>query len=296
MSRFDTLPPEILFNILSYTEPICNLTLPSYPLNALAATNKQLNAVVEEYARNLLKRHADIVPPRKARIFTCRRKWLAEICYFCKKASKRKACLYKTLACCFKCDKVEFPKMTMTQAIKETRLSKLDLFTPSPLHPTLPPLPTGLYPCMGGVATMLSTPHVQARKDYIHARLGSKVRDNTYMRSRPSIHERIIRGLNIQYIEGDGWWAAPHMEPEELRDGDNGEGGGRWRPTGPYSLHSVEERRKLVEGRWLQREWMDLGVGAYEDCMSGVKRRKGRVGVGWKNKGGDSKESAIAIE
>ena len=149
MSRLDTLPPEILFNILSYTEPICNLNLTSYPLNALAATNKQLNAVVEEYARNLLKRHADIVPPRNARVFTCRRKWLAEICYFCKKLSKRKACFYKTLVCCFKCDKAEFPKMvhfqfpsptcpedgnanntssqTMTQAIQETHLSKLDL-------------------------------------------------------------------------------------------------------------------------------------------------------------------------
>ncbi|KAF7677081.1 hypothetical protein GT037_005293 [Alternaria burnsii] len=317
MNRLDTLPPEVLFNILSYTEPICNLNLTSYPLNALAATNKQLNAVVEEYARNLLKRHADIVPPRNARVFTCRRKWLAEICYFCKKPSKRKACLYKTLVCCFKCDKAEFPKMvhfqfpsstcpvddnanntssqTMTQAIQETHLSKLDLFTPSPLHPTLPPLPTGLYHCMGGTATMLSTPHVQARKTYIHTLLGSKATDESYLRPRPSAHERIIKHLNIEYFEGRGWWQAPDMEDEDSCEEDTGEGEGKKKAKGPYSMRSAESRRAYAE-KGLKKEWLALGMEEHENFMGGVKRRRGRVGIGWKNKGGDSRESAIAID
>jgi hypothetical protein len=122
MSRLDTLPPEILFNILSYTEPPHCLRLSSslssaassityYPLNALAATNKQLHAIVEEHARNLLKRHVDIVPPRNARVFSCRRKWLGELCYYCKKKSKRRACLYREVTCCLACDRKEFDKM-----------------------------------------------------------------------------------------------------------------------------------------------------------------------------------------
>ncbi|KAG9186913.1 hypothetical protein G6011_10021 [Alternaria panax] len=294
MSRLDTLPPEILFNILSYSEPVYNLTLTSYPLNALAATNKQLNAVVEEYARNLLKRHADIVPPRNARVSTCRRKWLAEVCYFCKKPSKRKACLYKTLACCFKCDKAEFPKMTMTQAVQQHHLSKLDLFTPSPLHPTLPPLSTGLYHCMGGVATMLSTPNVLARSTYIHSLLGDKAQDESYMRRRPSAHERIIKHLNIEYFEGRGWWAAPDIEAEDSCEWDLEEGQGKNRGRGPYSMRSEESRREYAE-KGLRREWKALGVEPCDSLMGGVKRRRGRVGIGWKKKGGDSSESAIEI-
>jgi hypothetical protein len=46
----------------------------------------------------------------------------------------------------------------------------------------------------------------------------------------------------------------------------------------------------------LKREWLALGMEEHENFMGGVKRRRGRVGVGWKNKGGDSMESAIAID
>ncbi|KAI1561025.1 hypothetical protein A1F97_09550 [Pyrenophora tritici-repentis] len=56
---------------------------------------------------------------------------------------------------------------TMTEALRTTGLSKQDLFTPSELHPNLPPLRTGLYPIYGGTATTLSTPDVLARKAYI---------------------------------------------------------------------------------------------------------------------------------
>ncbi|KAE8842667.1 hypothetical protein PTNB85_00689 [Pyrenophora teres f. teres] len=152
MVSLNELPSELLSHVFSYTEPDLNPALSIYPLNALAATNKHLKEEVEEYARILLKKHRDIVPPKKSRK-SCRRRWLGELCAFCKKNSKRRACFYPTL--------------TMTDALKTTRLSKLDLFTPSELHPDLPPLRTGLYPVYGGIATMLSTPDVLARKAYI---------------------------------------------------------------------------------------------------------------------------------
>lgn len=111
MSRLDTLPPELLFTILSYTEPVLNPALQTHALNALAATNKQLNAIVEEYARNLLKRHANITPPKNSRTFTCRRKLLGELCQYCWKKSMRRACFYPSITCCRSCDRSMFEKV-----------------------------------------------------------------------------------------------------------------------------------------------------------------------------------------
>lgn len=117
MLSLDTLPPEILFHILTFAEPTCDPDpkLISIPLNTLAATNKQLNAIVEEYARSLLKQHGLVVPRKPLKTpgsrMTCRRKWLGEICQFCKKSSKRKAIFYPTLTCCRECDKQHFPKI-----------------------------------------------------------------------------------------------------------------------------------------------------------------------------------------
>ena len=108
--QLDTLPPEILFNILSYAEPTCDPTLVSYPLCTMAATNRQLNAIVEEYARSLLKQHTETTG-RKALKNTWRRKWLAQTCQYCKKKSERKATLYPALTCCRACDWELFPKM-----------------------------------------------------------------------------------------------------------------------------------------------------------------------------------------
>lgn len=112
MPRLDTLPPELLFHILSYTDPPYCLSLTTYPLNALAATNRHLHAIVEEYARNLLQRHAGGVEvPKNARVSSCRRKWLGELCWFCKRKSRRKACFGRGMTCCLGCDRKEFAKM-----------------------------------------------------------------------------------------------------------------------------------------------------------------------------------------
>ncbi|RAQ98991.1 hypothetical protein DDE82_008707 [Stemphylium lycopersici] len=210
MTCLDTLPPEILFQILSYTEPICSMNLKSYPLNALAETNKQLNAIVEER---------------------------------------------------------EFAKMTMTQASQQTHLSKLDLFTPSPLHPSLPPLATGAYPVMGSVATMLSTADVLERNSYIRSLLGDKAHDEAYMRVRPATHERIIKHLNIEYHEGVGW-----VESKDLGDEDESEEKGEGGRKGPKSMWTREGRRRYVE-KGLKREREALGMQECEDYMAGVRRR-----------------------
>ena len=111
MTHLDALPLEILFHILSYTEPIYCLGLTTYPLNALAATNRRLRAAVEAYARGQLVRQAGLERSKMTGALVCRRKWLRDLCYFCKKNSKRKACFYPTLTCCLACDKKEFPKM-----------------------------------------------------------------------------------------------------------------------------------------------------------------------------------------
>jgi hypothetical protein len=39
----------------------------------------------------------------------------------------------------------------MTNALTQYHISKLDLFTPSVLHPSLPPLATGEYMMAGGI-------------------------------------------------------------------------------------------------------------------------------------------------
>ncbi|KAJ6208870.1 hypothetical protein PSV09DRAFT_2390701 [Bipolaris maydis] len=242
MPRLDTLPPELLFHILSYTDPPYCLSLTTYPLNALAATNRHLHAIVEEYARNLLQRHAGGVEvPKNARVSSCRRKWLGELCWFCKRKSRRKACFGRGMTCCLGCDRKEFAKMTMTQATQQTHLSKFDLFTPSPLHPNLPPLATGSYPVMGDVATMISTPDVMARSAYIRSLLGEKAQDEAFMRRRAAAHTRIMKHMNMDYHQGKGWLAYREMTKK-----------------GPKSMQTKESRRKYIE-EGLKKEWEALG-------------------------------------
>ncbi|KAF1946149.1 hypothetical protein EJ02DRAFT_450923 [Clathrospora elynae] len=241
-TQLDTLPPEILFNILSFTEPTCNPTLTSYSLNAIAETNKQLNAIVEEYARSLLKQHANITPPKHSKTFTCRKRWLADICQFCKKTSKRTACFYPTLTCCDKCDRKQYPKMTMTKATQDHHLSKLDLFTPNLLHPHLPSLAVGTIKVMGGDTTLISEADVLARREYIHRLLGDKAKDPAVMRVRPATHERIIKHLNTFYDYRRRKWRQL-MPPgeDQIR-------------KGPKSM-ATEESRRVYADKALKREW-----------------------------------------
>jgi hypothetical protein len=171
----------------------------------------------------------------------------------------------------------------MTQATQATHLSKLDLFTPSPLHPDLPPLATGLYYVMGGAATMLSTPDVLARKT---------AQDDATMRVRPARHDRIIKHLNIAYYDEVGWL----MRQVRNLDGHAGEAG---RKTGPKSMQTEESRREYAE-KGLRREWAEMGVEPRRDYMACVRRRTGRrerrVGVVEEDSAGESEERAIEID
>jgi hypothetical protein len=118
----ESFPPEILFNILSYTSPFSASLLPLHPLYTTAATSKHLRAIVEEYARTLLAQHAHLTPPKAAKTnaFVSRRKWVRWImntCQMCGKSSHRRAILDPALMCCSTCDKKHFPKMVSTEHV-----------------------------------------------------------------------------------------------------------------------------------------------------------------------------------
>ncbi|KAF2691272.1 hypothetical protein K458DRAFT_287466 [Lentithecium fluviatile CBS 122367] len=257
----DTLPPEILFNILSYTSPFDASHAPLHPLYTTAATCRHLCSIVEEYSRSLLKRHVNITPPKAAKTnaFVCRKKWVrwvAGTCQLCGKKSRRTAILDPSLTCCQACDHSHFPKMTMTEAITTHYLSKLDLFTPNKLHPTLPPLLLGTYIFMGGDTLMLSEPSVLARKAHLHGLLGDKAADPAYLRRRVAAHDRLMKHMDIQHSVRLGrvrWvkrWNLPavdRMDAEALK-------------KVPKSLRSAEARAEYVR-KGLGKEWEAMGLG-----------------------------------
>lgn len=148
----------------------------------------------------------------------------------------------------------------MTQATHDHHLSKLDLFTPNALHPSLAPLPLGTYPVMGGVATMLCARAVLARRDYIYTLLGARAHDAGSMRVRPAAHNRIMQHLGIAFDAGRGEWVRVGVGERE---------------GGPKSMRTREGRVEYVK-RGLQREWAAL--------------KEGKEGLGM------SKEAASEIE
>jgi hypothetical protein len=153
----------------------------------------------------------------------------------------------------------------MTQAIQHTHLSKLDLFTPSPLHPHLPPLVTAPYPMMDCI--MLSTPDVLARAAHIRSLLGPRALDAAYMRVRPATHDRITKHLRIQYEAQKGWVVCP--------DAKRGDDDALWEELTrtsrqPASMRTGETRRRYAE-KALGKEWEALGGRPREDYMACVR-------------------------
>ncbi|KAH8727589.1 hypothetical protein GQ44DRAFT_748327 [Phaeosphaeriaceae sp. PMI808] len=268
MPKIDNLPPEIILEIISFSLAAHNRCPSSlHPLNAIATTNKYLNAIVEEYTRGLLKQQLNFTPPKSSKTFSCRRKWLAETCQFCKRKSQRRSIMYADVTCCRLCDKQYFPKITMTQATKEYDLSKLDLFTPNELHPTLPPLTSGLYTVMGSAATMILQRDVVARKAYIQRSLGAKGADTVYMHRRPAAHDRIIAHMGLYFScgngsRGSGWRKAPVLSEAAME-------------KVAKSMRTEEGRREYVR-KGLEREWEAMGM------MSGGREAMegGAVGEG----------------
>ncbi|KAF2833048.1 hypothetical protein CC86DRAFT_365034 [Ophiobolus disseminans] len=251
MSKLDALPLEILLEILEYNTIAHNRCPTSeHPLNAVASANRHLHAVVEEYARGLLKQHANFTPPKNSKTFSCRKKWLAEMCQFCRRKSQRRAILYNAVTCCRLCDKQKYPKMTMTQATKDHYLSKLDLFTPNALHPALPPLTTGLHTVMGSGCTMILECDVLSRKAHIKSLLGGSA--ETHMQRRPAAHDRIIAHMGLYYCCGNGrrpggWRKAPNLSDAAME-------------KAAKSMKTEEGRREYVR-RNLEKEWQGMGMG-----------------------------------
>lgn len=105
MSILEGLPTEILFNILDSTNSF-NPTQNPYPLNTIAATSQRLRDVVEEYARVMLKKHANLAPQttRRTPFRKKWRSWLRQTCQDCKRKSKRKAIFWPEMTLCKDCD------------------------------------------------------------------------------------------------------------------------------------------------------------------------------------------------
>ena len=159
----------------------------------------------------------------------------------------------------------------MTQAMTATQLSKLDLFTPSPLHLDLPPLVTAPYPIMGAACIMLSAPDVRARAAHIRSRLGDAAQDESYMRNRRAKHDRIVKHLGIQYEPTVGWYVCSDAA------GGRGDALGKEKKKIPGSMRSEEGRVAYAE-KALEEEWRAMGMGGLvardTDYMACVRGRR----------------------
>jgi len=169
----------------------------------------------------------------------------------------------------------------MTQAMQSTQLSKLDLFTPSPLHLDLPPLVTAPYPIMGAACIMLSAPDVRARAAHIRSRLSDAAQDESYMRNRRAKHDRIVKHLGIQYEPTLGWY----MCSDAARGGADVLGKEKEKKKTPGSMRSEESRMAYAE-KALEEEWRAIGMGGlvardtnYMACVRGRQRRRERKSI-----------------
>jgi hypothetical protein len=176
---FHTLPHELVSEVLSYLEAEksqnvenVNIKTNIHPFFAVAATSKSLNQHVEAHCRHYLTKVgcSPRVIKRTAKSSQFRKKWVHWVnyhCRFCGKKTERPSIMDKNIVCCMKCDKIQWPKITMTEALNTTMLTKLDLFTPNILHPDLPPLRASTYKCMGAPTTVILTEDVKAREAYV---------------------------------------------------------------------------------------------------------------------------------
>lgn len=142
------------------------------------------------------------------------------------------------------------PPQTMTLASKTHHLSKLDLFTPNALHPSLPPLTSGLLPVMGSTATMILEVDVLKRKAHIRHLLGPKnhTGGDEDMYRRPAAHDRIVTHLGLYFCPARGGWRkAPPASPAAM-------------DKAVKSMRSEEGRREYVR-KALEREWAAMGMG-----------------------------------
>lgn len=124
------------------------------------------------------------------------------------------ALMYNTIRCCRKCDKKEWPdKITMTAALNNYNLTKLDLFTPNVLYPEnpFPVLRFGIYDCMGVYTTMFMKDEVEERAGLIHGK--DSVEDQKARRRRRT---RIECSMRMAVVGGR--WVQIQSYDAQFRD------------------------------------------------------------------------------
>ncbi|KAF2196728.1 hypothetical protein GQ43DRAFT_242477 [Delitschia confertaspora ATCC 74209] len=224
-----TLSPEILSQIFSYLEtenPGVKInskrgTTVPHPFVSIAATSKYLHDNVEGYCRHLLLKNSRTSckvtkNPKKSPNY--RKKWLtwtAKNCRFCWKASVRKAILYPNITCCKECDRKE-PKITMTDAIEKTTLTKLDLFTPNILYPDAPSLRKGTYMVMGAPATLFHQEDVDARVKYVKSYFEDQ--GGNRIEYRKGLHLMAMKFMDVTVRDGQWVPQTPYVsDPHDPR-------------------------------------------------------------------------------
>jgi hypothetical protein len=151
----------------------------------------------------------------------------------------------------------------MTNAIKQHNLSKLDLFTPNCLHPTLPPLAHGEYSVMGGIATstfdtceftrkltnhsVIYEPDLIARQRYLVSLLGSlEGPESIGAQKRIRRHDQLMAHMEIAYSTARKVW---FRNPQTQKEGK----------TLKKSLATKESREEYVRNA-LKTEWATLST------------------------------------
>jgi hypothetical protein len=220
-TTLNTLSPELVFGILSHLEDatVTKIINPiadeNHPFFNIAATSKYLAAQVEEHCRHslVLKGCSTRVTKKTAKNPALRKKWIEYVknhCHYCGVKSVHKAIMKPHIICCAKCDKIHYPKMTMTAAFATTCLSKLDLFTPNVLHPRLPTLRTTTYTCMGAPTTVIMTEDVKARAEIV-GKLMPYLKHSAASRRRR--HDRAMGMMDHTLVAGR--W-VPQMHENRL--------------------------------------------------------------------------------
>ncbi|KAF2018918.1 hypothetical protein BU24DRAFT_458646 [Aaosphaeria arxii CBS 175.79] len=150
----------------------------------------------------------------------------------------------------------------MTDAATKHGLSKLDLFTPNPLHASLPPLTHGTYNCMGTAAVMLLETDVLARKTHIHGLLAAASGPDAV--TPPALNRRVAAHTRIAAALGIAWY---QVYWRNVGHGDGG-GGGDFAPPSA-DMQSLRAGKLHYAREQIKRQWAAMGLEETELDLEG---------------------------
>ncbi|CZT24986.1 uncharacterized protein RCC_10715 [Ramularia collo-cygni] len=200
------LPSELLHSIFSYLlprhSPERSIFDPknekknpcSHELDKVAATNKVLRSEVNEWAMHFLLSHKSITKFQAPKSATKKDRttnylrgrkglltWCSSHCVFCGKKSARSAILVNGFRCCMACDKAQWEKITLTDAMTIYGLREQVLLPEKHVncHNSrkllaqigFPRVRYGVYTCQGGKACMFLLEDVKQLATLIHGEL-----------------------------------------------------------------------------------------------------------------------------